>query len=146
MTNNEHGTNKSIISETIEMPEIKEVEISETKTLNQRTKRTYKKSGSKKNEHNQEQNGSDITKTNNDMKLVDATAAKHNIGIVTECIKLNIRKEPDLRSKIITTIPFNSKILIEREEGEWFYVDIGNDIKGYCMKAFVEVPNEDSNE
>lgn len=60
-------------------------------------------------------------------------------GIVSDCMRLNIRKKPDIKSDVVCVVDVDSKLLIVRSEStkEWFSVYAENGKKGYCMKKYI---------
>ena len=59
-------------------------------------------------------------------------------GVVTGCMKLNVRKEPKVDAEVLTTLDKDAEVTIYGEEGEFY--KIGNpDIGEYCMKKFISV-------
>lgn len=76
---------------------------------------------------------------------------KTMFGIV-KCKKLNVRKEPNVDSKVIEIIEEGTKIKIYGEDGDFYIVndiDEGNELikqlpyNAYCMKEFIEITNND---
>ena len=61
------------------------------------------------------------------------------IGIVTDCMKLNIRVEPSVDASVICEVPALSKLMIDRSKstGDWWSVCTETGIEGFCMKKFV---------
>lgn len=62
-------------------------------------------------------------------------------GYVTDCIKLNIRKEPSLQADILCEVPVASKLAIDVEHSndEWFSVVTESGVNGFCMAKYVNV-------
>ena len=77
--------------------------------------------------------------TDNDKidKLHDKS--KEIIGFVTNCIKLNIRKEPNINSDVICikTISSKLKVVDKCPDSGWYRVSDNNGIDGYCMKEYL---------
>lgn len=67
--------------------------------------------------------------------------AKEKVGIVTDCLKLNIRKEPDMDSEVVTTVSCLDELRIDLETStnDWYAVCTAVGIEGFCMKKFVAV-------
>lgn len=63
------------------------------------------------------------------------------IGIVTDCLKLNIRKEPNKNSDPVCVIDALSELVIDLKAStfNWFKVETKDGIKGFCMKKFIAV-------
>lgn len=65
-------------------------------------------------------------------------------GIVASCARLNVRKEPDVNSKVIAVIPNGTKVLIYPDKSTKDFYEVSNDagdvtFHGYCMKQFITV-------
>lgn len=87
-----------------------------------------------------------------DMAVEDVTADREVIvdkdvaiiGVVCNCKKLNIRKEPDTDSEVIATIPIGTEVEIDPDKlfeiDDWFYVCTSAGIEGYCMAEYIETP------
>ena len=62
-------------------------------------------------------------------------------GIVIDCVNLNIRKEPNLNSAVLCTVPASTKLLIDMAKSTmtWLYVYTESGIEGFCMKQFVGI-------
>lgn len=62
-------------------------------------------------------------------------------GIVTDCLRLNIRKEPNQNAKVLCEVTAMSDLVIdEAESTEDFYkVSTSDGVKGFCMKRYVTV-------
>lgn len=62
-------------------------------------------------------------------------------GIVTDCNRLNVRKEPDAKAEIAIVIDAATDLTIfEEESTEDFYkVRTADGVEGYCMKRFVTI-------
>lgn len=62
-------------------------------------------------------------------------------GVVTDCLKLNIREEPDKDSCIVAVVSCLTelKIYSEMSTDDWYAVCTASGIEGYCMKKFVAI-------
>ena len=60
---------------------------------------------------------------------------KPKTGVVTDCVKLNVRKAPKIDAKIIKTISKGDVVTIQDEVGDFY--KIGD--KEYCMKKYISV-------
>ncbi|ANQ49386.1 DUF4236 domain-containing protein [Flammeovirga sp. MY04] len=66
---------------------------------------------------------------------------KTKVGIVTPKVGLNLREDGNVKSNILTQIPFNEKVEIlesEIKNGEWLYVKYEND-SGWVSKKFLNI-------
>lgn len=63
------------------------------------------------------------------------------VGIVEDCIKLNLRKEASLEADVLTEVLSGSTLLINEEEStdEFYKVCTASGLEGYCMKTFVNI-------
>lgn len=62
-------------------------------------------------------------------------------GIVTDCLRLNIRKEPNQNAKILCEVTAMSDLVIDEEEStkDFYKVSTSDGVKGFCMKRYVTV-------
>lgn len=62
------------------------------------------------------------------------------IGVVTDCVKLNVRKEPSLDAPILRTILLATEVVINEEEStEDFYKVYVEGLSGFCLKAKINI-------
>lgn len=63
------------------------------------------------------------------------------IGVVTDCLKLNIRKEPDKDSDVVVVVTCLDELKIDPETStdEWYAVCTVAGIEGFCMKKYIAV-------
>ena len=63
------------------------------------------------------------------------------LGVVTECVKLNVRTEPDPEADIITTIPIGTEVQVDIFEStkEFYKICMGAGIEGYCMTDYINI-------
>lgn len=62
-------------------------------------------------------------------------------GCVTDCLKLNVRKEPSLEAGILCEVPLNAKLAIipETSNEEWYNVVTETGVSGFCMAKYVKI-------
>lgn len=62
-------------------------------------------------------------------------------GIVTNCSRLNIRKEPNVDSDIVCSVSNNTEVIIDEESSnDGFYkITTSAGIEGFCMKKYIEI-------
>jgi hypothetical protein len=62
-------------------------------------------------------------------------------GTVVNCVKLNVRAEPNATAGIVCAMNVDSemKIDINKSTNEWYKVCTATGIEGYCMKKFVNI-------
>lgn len=63
------------------------------------------------------------------------------IGVVTNCLRLNIREKPNISAPIITEVNALSELMIDlvASNEEWYSVCTEAGIEGFCMKKFVAI-------
>ena len=63
------------------------------------------------------------------------------IGVVTDCLRLNIRKEPNKDSKVAAIVNCLDEVKIDPETStdEWYAVCTVAGIEGFCMKKYIAV-------
>ena len=66
---------------------------------------------------------------------------KDIIGVVTDCLKLNIRKEPNKDSDVVVIVACLDELKIDPDAStdDWYAVCTVTGIEGFCMKKFVAV-------
>ena len=64
---------------------------------------------------------------------------KPKLGVVTECVKLNVRDEPDVNADILCTILLGSEVAIDEEEStdDFYKVCTETGVEGFCMKQYI---------
>lgn len=69
------------------------------------------------------------------------TIEEYITGTVTNCMSLNIRKEPKADGEIVCKVPVNTLLVITPSEStdEWLRVFSETGANGYCMKKYVTV-------
>lgn len=62
-------------------------------------------------------------------------------GVVTDCLKLNIRKEPSANSGIVCAIDCLTEVTIDEKEStdEFYKICTVSGIEGFCMKKFIAI-------
>jgi hypothetical protein len=65
----------------------------------------------------------------------------HVVGVVNDCLRMAIYKEPRANSKVITVVTALTKVAVDVDKStEGFYrVSTPKGAQGYCMKKFVAV-------
>lgn len=68
-------------------------------------------------------------------------AKKEIAGIVTNCVRLNVRKEPDFDADILCTIDVSTNLIIDEEEStdEFYKICTSAGIEGYCVKTYITI-------
>ena len=62
-------------------------------------------------------------------------------GVVSECAKLRVRKEPSTDAAVICELPLATEVLVDEANSteEFYKVVTGAGVEGYCMKKFIEL-------
>jgi uncharacterized protein YgiM (DUF1202 family) len=71
----------------------------------------------------------------------EAEPATEIIGFVSNCERLNIRKESNINAKVVQVVDANNQLAInlEKSTDEWFHVCTEIGTEGFCMKKYVTV-------
>ncbi len=84
----------------------------------------------------------DSTEIAEDIRVEENEEAVEDvIGVVTDCLKLNIRKEPNKDSDVVVVVTCLDELKIDPDNStdEWYAVCTVTGIEGFCMKKFVAV-------
>lgn len=67
--------------------------------------------------------------------------ARNAIGVVTDCLKLNIREKPSKGSRVVAIVTCLDELEISMGDSndEWYAVCTAAGIEGFCMKKFVAI-------
>jgi hypothetical protein len=62
-------------------------------------------------------------------------------GIVCGCIVLAVRENATINSKILTTIPTNTKVTVDPDNStkDFYKVLTKDGIEGFCMRSFIKI-------
>ena len=55
------------------------------------------------------------------------------------CSKLNVRKEPSIRSTPLCIIEHGTRMEISEFDGEWVKILTPDGVSGYCMRKFIDL-------
>ena len=74
-------------------------------------------------------------------EVVEAAADDEplGIGVVTDCLKLNVRKEPSKDADVIKIIDALTEVIILKEVGDFYEVALKTGESGYCMKKYIAI-------
>ena len=63
------------------------------------------------------------------------------IGVVCDCVKLNVRTEPKSTSPVTCTIDAGAEVVIDdaNTNSDFYKVTISSGVTGYCNKKFIRV-------
>lgn len=86
----------------------------------------------------------DVTEEVPDTEVEDKTEAPVTgfvTGIVTDCLRLNIRKEPRRYADVVCVVDALAKVTVNLDKSteDWYRVTTEKGFGGYCMKKFVTV-------
>lgn len=62
-------------------------------------------------------------------------------GIVTDCIKLNVREQPNPNADILGTINEGSEVIVSEDEStdDFYKICTSAGLDGYCMRKFISI-------
>lgn len=88
-------------------------------------------------------NNSDVENDSEDLKT-DSNDSKEIIeikkGVIKNCVALNIRQEPNLKSEIIGTLYDTDEVDININESTNKFYNVSNDkYSGYCLKDYIRL-------
>ncbi len=80
----------------------------------------------------------------NVVETVDEVAVNEpepTIGIVTDCVKLNVREDANPTAMIVGTIGADTELVVDMAEStdDFYKVITSAGIEGYCMKRFITI-------
>lgn len=66
---------------------------------------------------------------------------KELIGVVSDCLRLNVRKEPSKDSEVVAIVNCLNELKIDLDTStdDWYAVCTAAGIEGFCMKQFVNL-------
>lgn len=72
---------------------------------------------------------------------IEETTAAPVTGVVTNCLKLNVRENPNTDSKVVCEVSMLDELMIDEEAStdEWFKVYTEMGVEGFCMKKYISV-------
>ena len=64
-----------------------------------------------------------------------------NLGKVIDCVKLNVREEPNTKASVVFEITVGSTVFIDEtcSTDEFYKICTEHGVEGYCMKKFIEI-------
>lgn len=81
--------------------------------------------------------------TNSPVEAVDEVVKEDALltGVVTDCFRLNVRKEPDETADIATVVDCSTQLKIDEKKStdNWYHVLDSEGNSGYCMKQYVSI-------
>ena len=72
---------------------------------------------------------------------VEVEPEKPVVGVVTNCLKLNVRVEPKPTAEVLCVLERNSELSIDKAESTEAYYKVctAAGLEGYCVKFFVKI-------
>lgn len=69
------------------------------------------------------------------------TAEKPFIGVVTDCLRLNVRKEPEGDAPVVAVIDCLSQVTVDLEASTELFCKVRtpDGIEGFCMKKYIQL-------
>lgn len=63
------------------------------------------------------------------------------IGVVTDCLRLNVRKEPDADAEVVAIIDALSQVTVDLENSTELFCKVRTaaGIEGFCMKKYIQL-------
>ena len=60
-------------------------------------------------------------------------------GVVTECVKLNIRETPSADGDVVAIINLLTDVVVDLEDStdEFYKISTATGVKGFCMKKYI---------
>lgn len=60
-------------------------------------------------------------------------------GVVTECVRLNIRETPDRDGKVVAIIDLLTDVVVDLENStdEFYKISTATGVAGFCMKKYI---------
>lgn len=83
-----------------------------------------------------------VEETTIEEPVVEAPVAPPMLtGVVTDCVKLNVRKTPAANGMILDTIAKGTEVKIDefKSTNDFYKVCVASGIEGFCMKKFITV-------
>lgn len=62
-------------------------------------------------------------------------------GVVTDCLKLNVRKESNTDADIVAVIDLLTEVMIDMDDSsdEFYKICTADGVEGFCMKKYIAV-------
>lgn len=76
-----------------------------------------------------------------DTETVPRESAPKCVGIVKDCARLNVRREPSMESDVLVTVTLGDEIDVfqDKSDADWYAVCTAAGVEGFCMRNFVNV-------
>lgn len=72
---------------------------------------------------------------------VETETSDKTVGVVDNCDKLNVRRNPTLSATPLAVINKGDEVQIDTANStdEWYKICTANGVEGYCMKKFITI-------
>lgn len=76
-----------------------------------------------------------------DTEAISRDSASKCVGIVKDCARLNVRREPSMESEVLVTVASGDEIEVFKDkfDAEWYAVCTAAGVEGFCMRNYVNV-------
>lgn len=73
--------------------------------------------------------------------IISEIETPKNLGKVIDCVKLNVREEPNTKASVIFEINVGSTVFIDEtcSTDDFYKICTEHGVEGYCMKKFIEI-------
>lgn len=80
---------------------------------------------------------------NNSAEAVDESIKENDLltGVVTDCFRLNVRKEPNKNADVVTIVDIAAQLKVDEKKStdNWYYILDSHGNSGYCMKQYISI-------
>lgn len=72
---------------------------------------------------------------------VEESKANEKPGVVVDCVRLNIRKEPSINAEVVSEVNCSTDMIVYEEEStdEFYKVCTYYGVEGYCMRKYIKI-------
>lgn len=62
-------------------------------------------------------------------------------GAVVDCVKLNVRSQPNSTATVVHVLAVNTKVMVDTSKttGDWYFIYTNDGVRGYCLKTNIRV-------
>ena len=106
---------------------------------NRQTRSTDSKESARKDDQKVKAHDDRLDAAPADKTTDSETQAAEIVGVVTDCMKLNVRKEPKSDADVVTIIPALSKVTVDMggSTDTFYKVHTVDGAHGFCMRKFI---------
>lgn len=93
-----------------------------------------------KNNENLVLDNSAEIKIDENIEKIEAFTSE-TIGVVTDCLKLNVREKPDKNSEVFAIVNCLDKlnVYLDASTDDWYAVRTASGIEGFSMKKYISI-------